>query len=101
MIRVTERAKEELLQRKRSAHIHDPEAGLRLARTRSGNLALVTDRMKAGDQVVSYRESTVLLVQAELSELVLAGASVDCTEGGELVVRRTGAGVRDPVPEAG
>lgn len=98
MIRATERAKEELLRRKRSAHIHDPGAGSRLASTRGGNLALVTDRMKAGDQVVKCQGSTVLLVQAELSELLLAGATIACRDGGELVVRRAGAGVRDPAP---
>jgi hypothetical protein len=52
--------------------------------------------VKAGDQVVKCQDSTVLLVQAELSELVLAGATVDCLAGRDLVVRQTGAGVRDP-----
>jgi hypothetical protein len=31
--------------------------------------------MKAGDQVVKHKDSTVLLVDAELSELILAGPS--------------------------
>jgi hypothetical protein len=102
MVRVTERAKEALLQTKLSPRIQDPEVGLRLASTPGGSLALVADRVKAGDQVVKHQDSTVLLVQAELSELVLAGATVDCTETDEgrreLVLRRAGAPVRDEDP---
>ena len=82
MVHVTERAKEVLLERKRSANVNDPQVGLRLARGLGGKLALFTDRMKAGDQVVKHKDSTVLLVDAELSELVLAGRTVDCAESG-------------------
>jgi hypothetical protein len=102
MVQVTERAKEVLLQTKLSARIQDPAVGLRLASAPSGSLALVADRVKAGDQVVKHRDSTVLLVQAELSELALAGATVDCTETSdgkrELVLRRAGAPIRDAGP---
>ncbi len=82
MVHVTERAKEVLLERKRSANINDPGAGLRLARSAGGKLALFADRVKAGDQVVKHKDSTVLLVDAELSELILAGRTVDCTQPG-------------------
>ena len=82
MVHVTERAKEVLLERKRSANINDPETGLRLARSSGGRLALVADRMKAGDQVVKHKDSTVLLVDAELSQLVLAGRTLDCRQSG-------------------
>ena len=83
MVSVTERAKRLLLERKLSAQINDPEVGLRLARSPGGKLGLFADRMKAGDQVVKHQESTVLLVDAELSELVLAGKIVDCTLSGD------------------
>jgi len=70
MVHVTERAKEVRLERKRSANINHPEASLRLARSSGGKLALFADPVKAGDQV------------AELSELVLASRTVDCTQSG-------------------
>jgi hypothetical protein len=82
MVSVTERAKDALLARKRSANINDPRVGLRLARSPGGKVALFADRMKAGDQVVKHQDSTVLLVDAELSELVLAGRTVDCAPRG-------------------
>ena len=92
MISVTERAKQYLLEKKRSANIDDPHVALRLARRADGKLGLVADRMKAGDQVVRHQDSTVLLVDAELSELVLAGLTVDCTLRGrpDLVVTQGG-----------
>jgi hypothetical protein len=82
MVHVTERAKEVLLERKWSANIDDPGTALRLARGPGRKLALFADRMKAGDQVVKHKDSTVLLVDAELSELILAGRTVDCTQTG-------------------
>ncbi|MEK7863216.1 MAG: hypothetical protein AAB295_08135, partial [Chloroflexota bacterium] len=54
MVHVTERAKEVLLETKRSANIKDPEVGLRLAHSPGGGLGLFADRMKAGDQVVKH-----------------------------------------------
>jgi hypothetical protein len=93
MVAVTERAKQVLLARKLSANINDPGVGLRLARRSGGKLTLFADRMKAGDQVVKHRDSTVLLVDAELSEIVLGGKTVDCTQRGgrtELVLTTRG-----------
>lgn len=93
MLHVTERAKE-VLHRKKRAHVPSPEMGLRLAPAGYGRLGLVASRMKAGDQVVRYQGEPVLLVDAELSELLLAGQTVDCreTDDGsvELVLRRVG-----------
>jgi hypothetical protein len=90
MLHVTDRAKEVLL-RKKLAHVRDSAMGLRLASPGPGRLALVADRVKAGDQVVRHGDEPVLLVAAELSELVLAGKTIDCrpTEDGalELVLR--------------
>jgi hypothetical protein len=82
MVSVTERAKQQLLGRKLSANINDPEMGLRLARGPAGKLALFADRVKAGDQVVRYQDATVLLVDVELSEFILAGGTVDCAPNG-------------------
>ena len=95
MVSVTERAKQALVVRKRSANINDPDVGLRLARRSGGKVALFPDRMKAGDQVVKHQDATVLLVDAELSELVLAGRTVDCRQSGDrtdlvLTMRRGG-----------
>lgn len=95
MVHVTELAKEVLLERKRSENINEPEVGLRLARSPGGKLALFADRVKAGDQVVKHKDSTVLLVDAELSELVLAGRTVDCKQRAgrkELVLTTPGGG---------
>lgn len=97
MVHVTERAKEVLLETKRSANIKDPEVGLRLAHSPGGGLGLFADRMKAGDQVVKHEDSTVLLVDAELSELFLAGRTVDCTQsGGKTDLVLTAPGGRAP-----
>jgi hypothetical protein len=96
MVHVTERAKEMLLRKKQSLNIHGADIGLRLASTATGRLTLAADRMKAGDQVVVHKDSTVLLVDPQRSQLVLAGSTVDCreTEDGkvELVLRRLSAG---------
>jgi len=97
MVHVTERAKEVLLQRKPS-HLPEREVGLRMvlrtAFAPSRRLSLVTDRVKAGDQVVTHKDSTVLLIDARLSELVLAGATVDCRDAEDgrpqLVLRSSG-----------
>jgi hypothetical protein len=95
MVNVTERAKEELLRKKVSANIGDSEIGLRLATAAGGQLVLVADRAKASDEVVTYKDSTVLLVDREVSARVLGGRVVDCkkTEDGrqELVVRTSKA----------
>jgi Fe-S cluster assembly iron-binding protein IscA len=97
MVHVTERAKEVLLERKRSANINDPDMGLRLARSPRGCLGLFADRMKAGDQVVKHKDSTVLLVDAELSELIFAGRTVDCAHtGGRADLVLTTPGGRAP-----
>lgn len=93
MVGVTERAKEALLQRKRLADIRSRDVGLRLAYVPSGEVVLLPDRVRAGDQVVKHEGSTVLLVDAELSEGLLAGRTVDCRDsrggGSRLVVRAT------------
>lgn len=97
MVNVTERAKEVLLQRK-PPHLPERAAGLRMvlrtAFAPSRRLSLVTDRVKAGDQVVTHKDCTVLLIDAKLSELLLAGATVDCRDAEDgrpqLVLRSSG-----------
>lgn len=94
MVNVTERAKEVLLQKKESADIHDASVGLRLATTATGKLTLVVDRVKAGDEVVTHKDSTVLVVDPAVSALVLAGRTVDCkeTDDGKLQLVVTSSG---------
>jgi hypothetical protein len=103
MVHVTERAKEALLEKKAAANLDRPEIGLRLAERPDGQLGLVADRAKAGDQVVRHKDSTVLLVDPQISELVVTGRTVDCrrTRDGrvELILRR--AGIDDERPAGG
>lgn len=98
MIHVTERAKDALLNKKLSANIADPDVGLRLASDTEGKLALLADRVKAGDEVVRHKDSTVLLVDPEISALILTGRMVDCRRADdgrlELVLRNARLGER-------
>ncbi len=91
MIQVTDRAKDVLLQKKAAANIEDPDVGLRLTSEPSGKVTLVVDRPKAGDEVVTHRESTILLVDPDVSVFLMAGRTVDCREidggGVQLVLR--------------
>ena len=80
MINITTLAKKELLRTKLSASIPDPDVGLRLTTAVTGALVLVADKAKAGDDVIRYQDSIVLLVDQEISALVLAGRTVDCRE---------------------
>lgn len=100
MIHVTERAKEALLDKKLSKNIVDPDVGLRLASGPGGRLGLVAGRKKAGDEVVRHRDSTVLLVDPEISALVLTGRTIDCRRCGagrvELVLTRGAIGETGP-----
>lgn len=92
MIHVTERAKELLLNKKLSANLDHHDVGLRLAVRPNGHLGLVADREKAGDQVVRHKDSTVLLVDPEISAFTVTGRMVDCRRAPdgrmELVLRR-------------
>jgi hypothetical protein len=78
MIAVTERAKKALLAKKLGAGIVDADVGLRLASLPHGTLLFVSDRAKAGDDVVKYRESIVLLVDPPTSAFVVTGRTIDC-----------------------
>jgi hypothetical protein len=77
MVGVSERAKEVLLQTKRSVNIPQPDVGLRLALDAGGTWSLFADRARLDDQVVEHRGSTVLLIDGELSA-ALGGTAVDC-----------------------
>lgn len=65
-----------------------------MASSRSGGLGLVPDRKKPGDQVVMHGDEPVLFVDPQLSELVLAGKTVDCrkTDEGAVKLVRRGVG---------
>lgn len=78
MIEITERAKKALLAKKLDTGIVDLDVGLRLASTTDGTLVLVLDRAKAGDHVVKYGNSTVLLADPATTASVITGRIVDC-----------------------
>jgi hypothetical protein len=88
MITITERAKKALLAKKLAAAIPDVDVGFRLTSAPDGAIVLDTDRAKPGDDVVAYRASTVLLVDAPTAAFVVAQRIVDCrrSEAGRLEV---------------
>lgn len=94
MVHVTERAKDVLLQRREAANIQDPGVGLRLTTETGGKVTLVMDKAKAGDEVVTHKDSPVLMVDPQVSAFVLAGRTIDCreTEGGRFQLVLTSAG---------
>jgi len=94
MVVVTERAKQFLLERKQTANIDEPDAGLWVAPDPSGQWVLVADQPRSGDQIVQHEGVTVLLVDPE-AQGALVGAKVDCLETPEgeveLALTRTGS----------
>lgn len=78
MISVTENAKR-VLKTMLMAKEADPEKGLRLLPSSKGEFVLALDTELAGDQVVEYEGSKVLLVGIEYFKL-LNGKIVDCRD---------------------
>jgi Fe-S cluster assembly iron-binding protein IscA len=97
MLTVTERAKVTLARLKLQADIQDDEVGLRLSLAASdgagrGQFGLSADRPSAGDHVVEYGGSKLLLVEEELAD-ALADATIDAEttgEGEDLIITRPG-----------
>jgi Fe-S cluster assembly iron-binding protein IscA len=90
MVKVTDRARARLAQLKTSAHVDEPEVGLRLEleSTSEGEFVLCPDRPMPGDQVVEDAGGKILLIDEVVARL-LAGATIDCesTEtGAHLIV---------------
>jgi hypothetical protein len=79
MVAVTERARDRLLEMKASSSINEPEVGFRLKLAAQDRWSLVPDQATESDQVVEHDGSTVLLVDAELSD-ALHDVEVDCME---------------------
>ncbi|MBA7667583.1 hypothetical protein ES703_75677 [subsurface metagenome] len=79
MISVTENAKRVLKTMLTAYKEADPEKGLRLLPNSKGEFALALDTELAGDQVVEYQGSAVLLVGIEYFKL-LDGKMVDCRD---------------------
>jgi hypothetical protein len=96
MLHVTENAKTVLLEKKRLANIDQPDVGFRLATSTAGDLGLVADKPKAGDEVVKRGEVVVLMADPAVSAFVLAGRTLDCRQNAEgkmeLVLRRGARG---------
>jgi hypothetical protein len=93
MVDVTERARERLLEMKFSASINQREVGFRLKPGSDDRWRLVPDKPTESDQVVEQAGSTVLLIDADLSD-ALDDRKVDCIETApgevELVLTRGG-----------
>lgn len=89
MIKVTDRAKEEL-KRILSGNADNAEASLRLTATEQGQLGLAIDVETPGDHVVEHEDSKVLLVEeglaANLEGIVLDVE--DTPEGPKLAIFR-------------
>jgi hypothetical protein len=79
MVAVTERAKEFLLEMKSSASINQAKLGFRLEPAVGDEWRLVPDEPTESDQIVEHAGSTVLLIDADLTE-ALADGEVDCIE---------------------
>jgi hypothetical protein len=79
MIAVTERAKEQRLDRKLSANSSEPDVGLRLEPAATGEWQLFPDQAIEGDQVVEHGGSKLLLIGADASD-ALGDRQVDCRE---------------------
>jgi hypothetical protein len=101
VVHITDRAKEALLRKKLLANIVDRDVGLRLAAGPGGQLGLVPDRAKAGDEVVTHKDSTIFLVDPQMSALVIAGRTIDCgrdaSRDDDLFLIRTRNDGMDPV----
>jgi len=69
MLTVTEAAKQRLKETL-LANTDDREAGLRLKMKPPGQLGLVLDRQSPADSVVEYEGLKVLLVEAEMADLL-------------------------------
>ena len=77
MLKVTQRAKEEL-KRILSTKLDNPQAGVRLSASGPDKFGLGIDVEKPGDQVVKHKSSKVLLVENELATK-LEGQTLDFT----------------------
>ena len=80
MVTVTERAREHLLGI--LADYPDADVGLRLVVHSRGQLRLINDTERKGDQVVEHEGRKVLLVHQQVTE-ALQGTVVDCEETAE------------------
>ena len=78
MVTVTERAKECLSQMK-SLTMNQPELGFRLRLADDNRWDLVPDEPGESDEVVEHAGSTVLLIDADLTD-ALGNWEVDCIE---------------------
>jgi len=77
MLKVTQRAKEEL-KRILSTKADNPQAGVRLSASGQDKFGLGIDVEKPGDQVVKLKGSKVLLMESELATS-LEGQTLDFT----------------------
>ena len=81
MINVTESAKEEL-KRIASQVVDQPESTLRLVADGQGQIGLVADSEREGDQVIEHKGETLLVVDSQLSA-ALDGVGMDYQDAGD------------------
>ncbi|MFO8009509.1 MAG: iron-sulfur cluster assembly accessory protein [Dehalococcoidia bacterium] len=81
MIAVTENAKQ-ALKTLLDGNTDTEEAGLRMVRTEQGQLSLVLDMEKEGDQIVEHSESKILMVDDQLAQ-ELEGITLDFQQSPE------------------
>jgi hypothetical protein len=98
MIAVTERAKEHLLDVKRSARINEPEVGLRLKPAATGEWQLFPDQAVEGDQIVEHGGSKLLLIGPDASD-ALGDRQVDCQETAPGQVKLVLSRRNEPAPD--
>jgi len=99
MLTVTENGKEEL-KRMSSQVVEQPGSTLRLVANEQGQLGLIADTEKEGDQSIEHQGETILLVDKMLSE-ALEGVCIDCQdeeEGPRLILTTTDTG-EETAPE--
>jgi len=90
MVDITERARRRLKSMLDRVEKKRPGQVLRLRRDQEGRFLLGLDREKAGDEVVEYQGSAIMVVGADIAP-ALEGATVDTREtpsGTELAVTR-------------
>ncbi|MFC1907597.1 hypothetical protein ACFLW8_05875 [Chloroflexota bacterium] len=99
MLTVTDNGKEEL-KRMSSQVVEQPGSTLRLVVNEQGQLGLMADTEKEGDQSIEHQGETILLVDKLLSE-ALEGVCIDCQDEGEgprLILTTTDTG-EETAPE--
>jgi Fe-S cluster assembly iron-binding protein IscA len=102
MVSVTERAGERLRDIQSAAGIERADVALRMVPCGPGEMGLLPDVRRAGDEVVTHEGTPVLLVDRDVAASI-ADATIDCRttrQGPKLVLRRPRRGLASVPPVA-